>query len=85
VSRFLERPTEQHLQAVKRILRYTTRTLEYGLRYGQRTGTTELVGYCDNYLTGDIDMRKSTNGALFFLSKSLVSWQSLKQWVVALS
>jgi hypothetical protein len=85
VSRFLERPTEEHLQAIKRILRYTTGTLEYGLRYGQRTGTTELVGYCDSDLTGDIDMRKSTNGALFFLDKSLVSWQSLKQWVVALS
>jgi hypothetical protein len=43
------------------------------------------MGYCDCGLTGDIDMRKSTTGALFFLDKSLVSWQSLKQRVVALS
>jgi hypothetical protein len=85
VSRFLKRPTEEHLQVVKKILRYIVGTLQYGLRYGRRTGTTRLVGYCDNDLAGDIDTRKSTTDALFFLGKSLVSWQSLKQWVVALS
>jgi hypothetical protein len=85
VSRLLERPTEEHLQAVKIIFRYTTGTLEYGLRYGRRTGTAGLVGYCDSDLTGNIDTRKSTTDALFFLGKCLVSWQSLKQWVVALS
>jgi hypothetical protein len=85
VSRFLERPTEEHLQAVKKIIRYIIRTLQYGLRYGRRTGTTRLVGYCDSDLAGDIDMRKSTTCALFFLGKCLVSWQSLKQRVVALS
>jgi hypothetical protein len=85
VSWFLERPTEEHLQAVKKILRYIAGTLQYGLRYGWRTGTTRLVGCCDSDLAGDIDTRKSTTGALFFLGKSLVSWQSLKQRVVALS
>jgi hypothetical protein len=85
VSRFLERPTEEHLQAVKKILRYIAGTLEYSLRYGRWTRTTWLVGYCGSDLIGDIDMRKSTTGALFFLSKCLVSWQSLKQQVVALS
>jgi hypothetical protein len=48
-------------------------------------GTAELVGYCDSDLAGDIDTRKSTTGTLFFLGKCLVSWQSLKQRVVALS
>jgi hypothetical protein len=85
MSWFLERPTEEHLQAVKKILHYIVGTLHYGLRYGRRTGTTRLVGYCDSDLAGDIDTRKSTTSTLFFLSKSLVSWQSLKQRVVALS
>jgi hypothetical protein len=76
MNRFLERPTEEHLQAVKKILRYIVGMLQYGLRYGRRTGTTRLVGYCDSDLTGDIDTRKSTIGALFFLGKCLVSWQS---------
>jgi hypothetical protein len=70
---------------VKKILRYIAGTLQYGLRYGRRTGTTRLVGYCNSDLAGDIDTRKSTTGALFFLDKRLVSWQSLKQRVVALS
>jgi hypothetical protein len=73
VSRFLERPTEEHLQVVKKILRYITGTLQYDLHYGQRTGTTRLVGYCDSDLIDDIDTRKSTTGDLFFLGKSLVS------------
>jgi hypothetical protein len=76
---------EEHLQAVKKILRYIIGTLQYGLRYGRWTGTTRLVGYCDSDLADDIDTRKSTTGALFFLDKCLVSWQSLKQRVVALS
>jgi hypothetical protein len=73
VSWFLERPTEENLQAVKKILRYIAGMLQYGLRYGRRTGTTRLVGYCDSDLAGDIDPRKSITGALFFLGKSLVS------------
>jgi hypothetical protein len=85
VSRFLERPTDEHFQAVKKILRYIAGTLQYDLRYWRRTGTTRLVGYCDSDLAGYIDTRKSTTGALFFLGKSLVSWQPLKQRVVALS
>jgi hypothetical protein len=85
VSRFLEQPTEEHLQAVKKILHYIAGTLQYGLRYGRRTGTTRLVGYCDSDLADDIDTRKSTTDALFFLGKCLVGWQSLKQRVVALS
>jgi hypothetical protein len=85
VSRFLERPTEEHFQAVKKILRYIGGMLQYGLRYGRRTGTTRLVGYCDSDLADDIDTRKSTTCTMFFLGKSLVGWLSLKQRVVALS
>jgi hypothetical protein len=35
LSQFLERPTEEHLQAVKKIFRYIARMLQYGLRYGR--------------------------------------------------
>jgi hypothetical protein len=85
VSQFLKRPTEEHLQVVKKILCYIARTLGYGLRYWQWMRNAGLVGYCDSDLTGDIDTRKSTTDILFFLSNCLVSWKSLKQRVVALS
>jgi hypothetical protein len=75
----------EHLQAVKRILRYVAGTLDYGLHYTRPPSTTFFVGYCDSDLTGDIDTSKSTSETMFFLSDYLVSWQSLKQKVVALS
>ena len=57
------------------------RGTDYGLHYprctGACTGVEHFIGYSDNDLAGDIDTSKSTSG--------LISWQSLKQQVVALS
>ena len=78
VSRFMQRPTTEHEQAVKRILRY-------GLHYPRCPGAEHFIGYSDSDLAGDIDTSKSTSGTLFFLGKCLISWQSVKQQVVALS
>jgi hypothetical protein len=85
VSRFMERPTTEHLQAVKRIIRYIAGTLDHGLHYPRCPGAADFVGYSDNDHAGDIDTNKSTSGILFFRDKCLVSWQSVKQQVVALS
>ena len=85
MSRFMERPTMEHLQAVKRILRYMAGSLDYGLHYGRVPNTVRFVGYCDSDLAGVVDTSKSTTGTMFFLGDCLVSWQSLKQKVVALS
>ncbi|XP_025825126.1 uncharacterized protein LOC112900477 [Panicum hallii] len=76
VSRFMQRPTTEHQQAVKRIIRYVAGTLDHGLYYPRCS---------DSDHAGDIDTSKSTSGILFFLGKCLVSWQSVKQQVVALS
>jgi hypothetical protein len=84
VSRFLQRPTTEHEQAVKRIVRYVAGTLYHGLYYPRCPGEAHLVGYCDSDHAGDIDTSKSTSGILFF-SKCLISWQSVKQQVVAMS
>ena len=43
VSRFMEQPTMEHLQAVRRILRYVAGTLDYGLHYGRAPNTAELL------------------------------------------
>jgi hypothetical protein len=85
MSRFMEWPTMEHLQAVKQILRYVAGTLDYGLHYGRAPDTARFVGYYDSDLAGDVDTSKSTTGTMFFLGDCLVSWQSLKQKVVALS
>jgi hypothetical protein len=85
VSRFMQRPTTEHQQAVKRIIRYVAGTLGHDLYYPRCPGEAHLVGYNDSDHAGDIDTSKSTSGNLFFFSKCLVSWQSVKQQVVALS
>jgi hypothetical protein len=81
----MEWPTVEHLQAVKRVLRYVAGTLDYGLHYNRASGTARFIGYCDSDLAADIDTSKSTSGTMFFLGDCLVSWQSIKQKVVALS
>jgi hypothetical protein len=85
VSRFMQRPTTEHQQAMKRIIRYVAGNLNHGLYYLKCPGEAHLVGYSDSNHAGDIDTSKSMSGVLFFFSKCLVSWQSIKQQVVALS
>jgi hypothetical protein len=81
----MERPTMEHQVAVKRILRYIAGTIDYGLHFTKAPSQARFVGYCDSDLAGDVDTSKSTSGVLFFLGNCLISWQSLKQKVVALS
>jgi hypothetical protein len=83
VCRFVQRPTMEHEQAVKRIIRYVAGTLDHGLYYPRCPGEARLVGYSDSDHAGDIDTNKSTSGILFFLGKCPISWQSVKQQVVA--
>jgi hypothetical protein len=86
VGRYMEEPHEDHLAAVKHILRYIVGTMGVGVFYPRRRGErAELHGYSNSDLAGDLDSRKSTSGVLFFLGKGPVSWQSIKQRVVALS
>jgi hypothetical protein len=75
----------EHQQAMKRIIRYATGTLDHDLFYARCPGEAHLVVYSDSDHASDINTSKSTSGILFFFDKSLVSWQSVKQQVVALS
>jgi hypothetical protein len=85
VSRFMEKPTTEHLIAVKRILRYVAGTVNYGCHYRRKEGEATLLGYSDSDHGADVDGRKSTSGMLFFLGRNIITWQSQKQKVVALS
>ncbi|XP_039818734.1 secreted RxLR effector protein 161-like [Panicum virgatum] len=79
-------PREDHLTAVKHLLRYVEGTRDYGLVYPRRSrGELELIGFNDSNMAGDVDGRRSTTAVLFFLGACPISWQSMKQKVVALS
>ncbi|XP_050232866.1 secreted RxLR effector protein 161-like [Mercurialis annua] len=84
ISRYMERPTELHQQAVKRVLRYIKGTTELGIFY-KRGGEEKLVAYSDSDYAGDVEDRKSTSGYVFLLSSGVVAWSSKKQPVVTLS
>ncbi|KAB2620555.1 hypothetical protein D8674_037640 [Pyrus ussuriensis x Pyrus communis] len=84
ISRYMEQPTETHLQTAKRVLRYVKGTVGFGVFY-KKGGTEELVGYTDSDYAGDQDDRKGTSGYVFTLSSGAVSWSSKKQPVVTLS
>ncbi|XP_050160330.1 secreted RxLR effector protein 161-like [Malus sylvestris] len=80
----MKRPTEMHLQAAKRVLRYVNGTISFEVFYKKR-GNQELLGYTDSDYAGDQDDKKSTSRYVFLMSSSVVSWSSKKQPVVTLS
>ncbi|KAL6178293.1 hypothetical protein ACLB2K_049811 [Fragaria x ananassa] len=84
ISRYMASPTEGHLFAAKRVLRYLKGTLEYGVFY-ERKGAVELVAYTNSDYASDCDDRKSTSGYVFKLSGGAVAWSSKKQPIVTLS
>jgi hypothetical protein len=78
VSRHMEKPTTEHMAAMKHILRYVKGTLNLGCVYEKKEEGLELIGYSDSYLAGDTNDRKSTSGLIFFLGSNPVSWCSQK-------
>ncbi|XP_038889348.1 secreted RxLR effector protein 161-like [Benincasa hispida] len=84
ISRFMESPTELHLLAAKRILRYLKGTLSLGILY-QKGEKLNLVGFSDSDYVGDLNVRKSTSGYVFMLCSGAISWSSKKQPIVTLS
>lgn len=84
LSRYMEIPTELHLQLAKRVFRYLQGTMEYGIFY-KMGGNDALIAYTDSDYAGDLDDRKSTSGYVFLLSSGAISWSSKKQPIVSLS
>jgi hypothetical protein len=83
VSRFLEEPREDHLEAVKKILCYVVGTCNWGLWFGRKKRNQPLLtGFSDADFAENVDVRKSTTTVIFFLTNSPIAWQSMKQKVV---
>nr|GFB81151.1 uncharacterized mitochondrial protein AtMg00810-like [Tanacetum cinerariifolium] len=59
-ARYLEKPTEKHLNVVKRIFRYLKGTINMGLWYSKDT-VMSLTAYADADHAGCQDTRRSTS------------------------
>ena len=82
VSKFNSKPTEAHLTAVKRILRYLKGTADQALKYEKSEDGSRLPS---RWSAGDLDERHSMTGNLFLMAGGPISWASKKQATVALS
>nr|GEX43524.1 hypothetical protein [Tanacetum cinerariifolium] len=85
VSRFMEKPTVNHMQAVKTMLRYIKGTVDYGLVYTKYSKGDVITGYSDSNHARNVEDRRSTGGMVFYLKENLVTWGLKKQQCVALS
>ena len=84
LSRFMHCPSELHMRAAKRILRYIKGTCSFGVKFMQ-CKTLKLHGFSDSDWGGFIDDMKSTSGFCFNLGSAIFSWSSKKQSIVAQS
>jgi hypothetical protein len=84
IARYMEKPTELHLAAAKRVIRYLQGSLHYGILYANNSECV-LHGWSDSDYAGDLDDRKSTTGYVFMYGNGAVSWSSKKQAIVTLS
>ena len=85
LASYVSNPTEQHWNALKKVLRYCKGTLTDGLVLGGNHKTAILVGYSDSDWSACLDTRRSRSGYTFFLGSGCISHQSKKQSTVALS
>ncbi|KAG0572350.1 hypothetical protein KC19_VG087600 [Ceratodon purpureus] len=75
---------EPHALAVKHLYRYLQGTADLALLY-RKGEEDKLYGFTDADWAADLYDRKSTTGFVFFLGKTLVTWNSRKQPTLALS
>ncbi|KAH7665504.1 RNA-directed DNA polymerase protein [Dioscorea alata] len=84
VSRFMNSPSAQHFGTVKRILRYVSGTLNFGLLYTPSENFC-LIEHSDSDWGNSLDDRRSTTGWCFTLGSAVIAWSSKKQAIAALS
>mmetsp|Transcript_62060 Transcript_62060/g.128458 ORF Transcript_62060/g.128458 Transcript_62060/m.128458 type:complete len:483 (-) Transcript_62060:314-1762(-) len=87
-AKHMSNPGPTHVNAAKRILKYLAGTKELGLKYSRTDDDSKgnvLTSYADSDHAGDPDSRRSVTGYVQLLNGAAVSWQSVRQQVVALS
>ena len=81
LSKFFDSPTEAHVQAACRVLKYLKGTANIGITFDENKSTfksyqydgEDLTEYSDADFTGDVDNHKSTRGYVFILYDGAIS------------
>ncbi|KAA0041351.1 Cysteine-rich RLK (receptor-like protein kinase) 8 [Cucumis melo var. makuwa] len=75
-NQFMQAPYEEHMEAVKRILRYLKTTPDKGLMF-RKTNKKAIEAYTDSDWAGSVVDRKSTSSYCTFVWGNLVTWRIL--------
>nr|GEV51639.1 ribonuclease H-like domain, reverse transcriptase, RNA-dependent DNA polymerase [Tanacetum cinerariifolium] len=65
LSRFMQEPKEQHMKAIRQVLRYVKRTKDYGITYKHNKGN-KIHGFSDSSYGVNTQEGKGTNGIIFY-------------------
>jgi hypothetical protein len=84
LSQFLVKSRHVHLVVAKHVMRYLKGTLDCVLSYDGDHDFT-LSGYIDSCWAWSVSDRKNTYGWFFSLGSTMISWQSRKKSIIALS
>ena len=84
VSQFMNKPNEEHLEAVYRILRYLKMTPGKGIFF-KKGMNKDIEVYSDADWAGSVKDQRSTTRYCTYVWGNLVIWSSKKQSVVARS
>ncbi|TYK26089.1 putative mitochondrial protein [Cucumis melo var. makuwa] len=82
LNQFMQAPYEEHMEAIKRILRYLKMIPGKGLMF-RKTDRKTIEAYTDSDWTRSVVDRKSTSGYCTFVWGNLVTWRSKKKSVEA--
>ena len=83
LSQFVQNPGQAHWEEVKRLITYLGTTKDLWLMFGGQEKTI-LNGFCDVDWAGQ-PHRHSISGYSFHMGTSAVTWNSKKQYIIALS
>ncbi|GJY08410.1 ribonuclease H-like domain, reverse transcriptase, RNA-dependent DNA polymerase [Tanacetum coccineum] len=84
LSRFMQELSEQHMKAIRQVLRYVKGTKDYGITY-MHNGGNKIHGFNDSSYGVNTQEGKGTTGIIFYYGESPISWSTQKQATVALS
>nr|GEW73491.1 ribonuclease H-like domain, reverse transcriptase, RNA-dependent DNA polymerase [Tanacetum cinerariifolium] len=84
LSRVMQEPREQHMKAIRQVLRYIKGTKDCGITY-KHNGRNKIYGFSDSSYGVNTQEGKGTTGIIFYYGESPISWSTQKQATIALS